>query len=113
MRVGTTLGPPQVHRPEPLISFESQPFIASSPQVVPDCYESSMASDRRSQVAVAGRIESGDLILVDGVPTVIVSVKRAAGRKPARGENLHLITAGGQVIRVNSLEGVRVPVASL
>lgn len=60
-------------------------------------------------MAVAGRIKAGDSILIDGEPNVVANVKRAAGRKPAQGENLHLVTEDGQVIRVNSLGGVRVP----
>ena len=60
-------------------------------------------------MAVAGRIKPGDSILVDGELHVVANVKRAAGRKPAQGENLHLVTHGGEVVRVNSLHGVRVP----
>jgi hypothetical protein len=68
-----------------------------------------MASDRRTQVAVAARIKPGDKVVVDGETKQIAHVKRAAGRKPATGENLHLIAEDGEVIRVNSAEGVRVP----
>jgi hypothetical protein len=37
----------------------------------------------------------------------VVRVRRAQGRKPARGENLHLVGAD-DVIKVNSLEGIRI-----
>lgn len=63
----------------------------------------------RTRVAVAGRLKAGERVVVDGATKVVASVKRAAGRKPAQGENLHVTTEDGQLLRVNSTEGVRVP----
>lgn len=37
----------------------------------------------------------------------VLRVQRAQGRKPARGENLHLVGAE-ELIKVNSLEGIRI-----
>lgn len=62
----------------------------------------------RTQVAVAGRIRPGDTVIIDGVANVIERVRRAQGRKPAVGENLHLVTETGEILRVNSAEGVRI-----
>jgi len=37
----------------------------------------------------------------------VVRVRRAQGRKPRRGENLHLVGAD-EVIKINSLDGIRI-----
>jgi len=62
---------------------------------------------RTTQVALAGRVRPGDRIARDGRIVEIVRVRRAQGRKPAQGENLHLLGAE-ELIKVNSLEGVRI-----
>jgi hypothetical protein len=64
----------------------------------------------RTQVALAGRIKPGDTIIIDGRPAVISRVKRAQGRKPAAGENLHLVAEDGELLRINSLAPVRIEV---
>ena len=65
------------------------------------------ARRRTTQVALAGLVRAGDCI-VDGDRRIkIVQVRRAQGRKPAQGENLHLL--GEQdLIKVNSLAAVRI-----
>ena len=68
-----------------------------------------MASSDRTRIAVAGRLRPGDRVVVDGETKIVASVKRAAGRKPSQGENLHVLTDQGELLRVNSTEGVRVP----
>ena len=60
-----------------------------------------------TQVAIAHLVQPGDQVITDGRFVEIVQVKRAQGRKPARGENLHLV-ADGEVVKVNSLDGVRI-----
>ena len=75
-------------------------FVATNEAVAP--------ADR-TQVAVAGRLKPGDRVVVDGQTKVIAAVKRAAGRKPPQGENLHVSTEDGEMIRVNSTAGVRIP----
>ena len=62
----------------------------------------------RTQIALAGRIQPGDAVIIDGVPLVVTRIKRAQGRKPTRGENLHLVVDGGDVVRRNSLDPVRI-----
>ena len=62
----------------------------------------------RTQIALAGRIKAGDVVLVDGVARAIDKVKRAQGRKPAVGENLHLVVENGDIVRINSSAGIRV-----
>jgi hypothetical protein len=62
----------------------------------------------RTQVALAGRVKAGDTVIIDGRSAVINRVKRAQGRKPAVGENLHLVADDGELLRVNSLEPVRI-----
>lgn len=62
---------------------------------------------RETQVTYAGRVRAGDQ-MVDGARYVEVErVRRAQGRKPDRGENLHLVVDGG-VLKVNSLDPVRI-----
>lgn len=63
---------------------------------------------RKSQVALAGRVKPGDVILVNGAPKTIARIKRAQGRKPARGENLHLVADDGEIVRVNSTAPLRI-----
>jgi hypothetical protein len=62
----------------------------------------------RTQVALAGRVKPGDAVVIDGRTVVISRVKRAQGRKPAAGENLHLVAEDGELLRVNSLTAVRI-----
>ena len=71
------------------------------------CMADQQVSRRRTQVAVASHVRSGDRVLVDGSVVEVLRVRRAQGRKPARGENLHLVGADG-VIKVNSLDPVRI-----
>ena len=66
-----------------------------------------LTSRRPTQVAVASRVRAGDRVLDGGRFVEIVRVRRAQGRKPARGENLHLLGEDG-VIKVNSLDAVRI-----
>lgn len=65
------------------------------------------ARTRLTQVALASHIRPGDHIAVDGGYVEVLRVRRAQGRKPPQGENLHLVTAG-EVIKLNSLDGVRI-----
>lgn len=69
-----------------------------------------MVTRSKSQIAVAGRIEPGDRLIVDGQAKTVVRVKRAQGRKPVRGENLHLVTDDGHIVRANSLRGLRIEI---
>jgi len=62
----------------------------------------------RAQVTNAGSVRPGDSVGSDGGFVVIDRVRRAQGRKPASGENLHLLTASGDVIKIRSDEPVRV-----
>lgn len=61
----------------------------------------------RTQVAMASHVRPGDHVASDGRFVEVVRVRRAQGRKPARGENLHLVGAE-EIIKVNSLDGVRI-----
>lgn len=57
---------------------------------------------RDGVVLPAGRVVVGDE-LFDGAGFVpVVAVRRAQGRKPAVGENLHIVVEGDGVARVNS-----------
>ena len=58
-------------------------------------------------VTYARRVRPGDAVLQDGTFRVITKVRRAQGRKPPVGENLHLF-AGDDVIKLNSLAPVRI-----
>ena len=60
-----------------------------------------------SAVTYAGRVRPGDAIYDDGRFHVVTKVRRAQGRKPKHGENLHLVTEANLVKR-NSLEPVRI-----
>jgi hypothetical protein len=62
---------------------------------------------RLTQVALAGHVRAGDHIAVDGRYIEVLRVRRAQGRKPSRGENLHLV-GSDEVIKVNSLDGIRI-----
>ena len=62
----------------------------------------------RTQVALASLVRPGDHVVAsDGRFIEVVRVRRAQGRKPAHGENLHLVGAE-EIIKVNSLDGVRI-----
>lgn len=61
----------------------------------------------KGRVTYVHTIRDGDTILVDGRPTEVLGIRRAQGRKPAQGENLHLLTGGGYV-SVNSHAPIRV-----
>jgi hypothetical protein len=52
-------------------------------------------------------VRPGDHVLIDDRYVEVIRVRRAQGRKPAKGENLHLVGAD-EVIKVNSLAGVRI-----
>lgn len=62
---------------------------------------------RSTQVAIASKVRPGDYVFDDDRSVEVVRVRRAQGRKPARGENLHLI-GEDDVIKVNSLDPVRI-----
>lgn len=62
----------------------------------------------RTQVALAGRVKPGDTVIVDGRTAVISRVKKAQGRKPPAGENLHLVAEDGELVRINSLAPIRI-----
>lgn len=62
---------------------------------------------RRTQVALAGHVRPGDHVASDARYIEVVRVRRAQGRKPRAGENLHLVGAD-EVIKINSLDGIRI-----
>lgn len=62
---------------------------------------------RTTQVALASHVRRGDHIACDGRYVEVLRVRRAQGRKPPRGENLHLVSAD-KVIKINSLDGIRI-----
>lgn len=66
-----------------------------------------LAPRRATQVALGGRIRRGDHVLGDDHFVEVTRVRRAQGRKPARGENLHLL-GGAEFIKVNSLDAIRI-----
>jgi len=66
-----------------------------------------LKSRRTTQVAVASHVRPGDRVVNGGRFVEVVRVRRAQGRKPARGENLHLV-GEDDVIKVNSLDAVRI-----
>lgn len=66
-----------------------------------------LMSHRSTQVAVASHVRPGDRVVHGDRYLDVVRVRRAQGRKPARGENLHLV-GEDDVIKVNSLDPVRI-----
>lgn len=58
-------------------------------------------------MAIASHVRPGDHVASDGRFVEVIRVRRAQGRKPAQGENLHLVGAE-EIIKVNSLDGVRI-----
>lgn len=58
-------------------------------------------------VTYAGRVQPGDAVLGEGSFRVVTKVRRAQGRKPKVGENLHLLTDDG-ILKFNSLDPVRI-----
>ena len=61
---------------------------------------------QRGQLATYGAVRPGDSIVSQGTPAVVTAVRRARGRKPKVGENLHVVTDQG-LVKVNSLAPVR------
>ena len=66
-----------------------------------------LLSPRSTQVAVASHVRPGDRVINGDRYIEVVRVRRAQGRKPPRGENLHLV-GEDEVIKVNSLDPVRI-----
>jgi hypothetical protein len=62
---------------------------------------------RTSQVAPASHIRPGDRVIEGERVIEVQRVRRAQGRKPAHGENLHLV-GEDVVLKVNSLDPVRI-----
>jgi len=62
---------------------------------------------QKTQVALAGYVRPGDHVVSEGRYIEVLRVRRAQGRKPRTGENLRLVGAD-EVIKVNSLDGVRI-----
>ena len=62
---------------------------------------------RMTQVALASHVRPGDCVVIGGRYVEVLRVRRAQGRKPARGENLHLVGAD-EIIKINSLDGIRI-----
>ena len=60
-----------------------------------------------SAVTYGDRVRPGDAVYGNGRFRVVTNVRRAQGRKPKAGENLHLLTED-EVIKVNSLDPVRI-----
>jgi hypothetical protein len=65
-----------------------------------------VAAQPRTKVTYAATIRPGDRLLHDGELTLVDHVRRAQGRKPKQGENLHIETNAG-LVRINSLDPVR------
>lgn len=62
---------------------------------------------QRTQVALAGHVRPGDHVATEGRYIEVLRVRRAQGRKPRSGENLHLVGTD-DVIKINSLDGIRI-----
>ena len=62
---------------------------------------------RTTQVALASRVRPGDHVACGGRYVEVLRVRRAQGRKPPHGENLHLVGTD-EVVKVNSLDGIRI-----
>lgn len=60
-----------------------------------------------SALTYAGRVRPGDKVLDNGRFVEVVRIRRAQGRKPAEGENLHLL-GDDATVKVNSLNPVRI-----
>jgi hypothetical protein len=63
---------------------------------------------RQTQVALASHVQPGDRLVNTGGDVEVVRVRRAQGRKPSRGENLHLVSDDDAIIKINSLDGIRI-----
>lgn len=62
----------------------------------------------RGQVTVAGTVRAGDSLGQGDHFVVVEKVRRAQGRKPSTGENLHFVTSTGEVVKLNSMQPVRI-----
>lgn len=62
---------------------------------------------QKTQVALAGHVRPGDHVVSEGRNIEVLRIRRAQGRKPRTGENLHFVGAD-EVIKVNSLDGIRI-----
>jgi hypothetical protein len=62
---------------------------------------------RPGKVTPAGRVRAGDHVLHEGRFVEVTAIRKAQGRKPQTGENLHVV-AGDTVLKINSTEPVRV-----
>jgi hypothetical protein len=62
---------------------------------------------QKTQVALAGHVRPGDHVVSEGRNIEVLRIRRAQGRKPRTGENLHLVGAD-EVVKANSLEGIRI-----
>jgi hypothetical protein len=62
---------------------------------------------QKTQVALAGHVRPGDHVVSEGRYIEVLRIRRAQGRKPRTGENLHLVGVD-EVIKVNTLDGIRI-----
>lgn len=62
---------------------------------------------RTTQVSLASHVQPGDRLVTADGDVEVIRVRRAQGRKPAHGENLHLVGTEATV-KINSLAGVRI-----
>jgi hypothetical protein len=62
---------------------------------------------RPGKVTPAGRVRAGDEVLHEGRFAVVTAIRKAQGRKPRTGENLHVVMAD-KILKINSAEPVRV-----
>lgn len=62
----------------------------------------------KGQLTIAANLRPGDRLLTDGRLARVTRIKRAQGRKPSTGENLHVVSDNDEVIKLNSTDPVRV-----
>lgn len=67
-----------------------------------------MRNGRKGKMTVAGRVRPGDEVFDGDEFVEVLRVRRAQGRKPAVGENLHLFLAGDHLLKRNSLDPVSI-----
>lgn len=71
--------------------------------------DSAKAVTRSGQMTVAGRLQPGDEVFDSDRFVTVTRLRRAQGRKPPSGENLHVLVDGeAEPLRLNSLEPVRI-----
>lgn len=60
------------------------------------------------QITFARTVRPGDEVLHGGQFSRVTKIRKAQGRKPKAGENLHIVTENDDILKFNSADPLRI-----